>query len=91
MLLRNKTAIITGCNRGIGKSIVDNLAKNGADIWACIRKPNKEFSNYLKNLQNETGRKIEEIYFDLNNIEEVKESAEKIISQKRSEIFLGST
>ena len=83
MLLKNKSAIVTGCNRGIGKAIIENLAKNGANIWACIRKPNKEFSNYLKNLQKKTGVTIEEIYFDLNDIDEVKKSAQKIVSQNK--------
>ena len=83
MLLKNKSAIVTGCNRGIGKAIIENLAKNGANIWACIRKQNKEFSNYLKNLQKKTGVTIEEIYFDLNDIDEVKKSAQKIVSQNK--------
>ena len=46
MLLRNKSAVVTGCNRGIGKAIIENFAKNGANIWACIRKKDIEFSNF---------------------------------------------
>ena len=83
MLLRNKSAVVTGCNRGIGKAIIENFAKNGANIWACIRKPDKEFSIYLKNLQKKTGVIIEEIYFDLNNIDEIKKSAQKIVIQNK--------
>ena len=83
MLLRNKSAVVTGCNRGIGKAIIENFAKNGANIWACIRKPDKEFSIYLKDLQKKTGVIIEEIYFDLNNIDEIKKSAQKIVIQNK--------
>ena len=32
MLLKNKTAVITGCNRGIGLSILKVFSKNGANI-----------------------------------------------------------
>ena len=37
MLLQGKTAVITGCSRGIGRSILEVFAQNGADIWACSR------------------------------------------------------
>ena len=30
MLLKNKTAVITGCNRGIGKEILNIFSENGA-------------------------------------------------------------
>ena len=32
MLLKDKTAVISGSNRGIGKSIVEIFSKNGANI-----------------------------------------------------------
>jgi len=32
MLLKNNTAIITGCNKGIGKVILETFAENGANI-----------------------------------------------------------
>ena len=38
MLLKNKTAVVTGCNRGIGKEIVKSFSKNGATVLACVRK-----------------------------------------------------
>ena len=51
MLLKNKTAIITGCNRGIGKCILETFVKNGANIIACIRKENLSFSLFVEDLQ----------------------------------------
>ena len=42
MLLKNKTAVITGCSRGIGLSILETFSTNGAKVIACIRNNNDE-------------------------------------------------
>ena len=36
MLLKNKTAVVTGCNKGIGKKILDVFSANGATVFACV-------------------------------------------------------
>ena len=82
MLLKNKTAIITGCNKGIGKVILDTFAQNGANIIACIRKETIEFNVYIESIKNKYSISITPIYFDLENSDEIKTAILKIISLK---------
>lgn len=83
MLLQDQTAIITGCNRGIGKEVLTLLAENGADIFACVRQETAEFSAFMAELSARTGRSITPVYFDLADAEAVKAGARSIIASKR--------
>jgi len=82
MLLKNKTAIITGCNKGIGKVILETFAENGANIIACTRKETIEFNDYMESIKNKYSISITPIYFDLENSDEIKTAISKIISLK---------
>ena len=78
MLLNNKTAVITGCNRGIGFSIMETFCKNGATVIACVRKTNKDFEKNVENLIKKHGKKIHIVIFDLENEEELNNSLSTI-------------
>ncbi|MDU1413183.1 MAG: SDR family oxidoreductase [Clostridium sp.] len=82
MLLKNKTAVITGCNRGIGKSILECFARNGANIYACVRKESEEFSKICSELMKLYEVNINIIPFDFTQDEEIKKAAKTIISSK---------
>lgn len=82
-MLKGKNAIITGCARGIGKQILQKFAENGANIWACIRKPDKEFSEYIHQLSEQYKVSITPIYFDLGNTEEIKNAVKEIRQSKQ--------
>lgn len=82
LLLKGKTAILTGSNRGIGKAMLEVFAKNGANIWACARKPDDRFTDFITNLAKETGVTILPVYFDLADVEQVKAGVKTIISAK---------
>ena len=82
MLLDGKWAIITGCNRGIGKAMLDVFSANGANIWACVRKEDSEFSAYIEKLSRENSVTINPIYFDFSDEEQIKAGVKTIRSSK---------
>ncbi|MDR2642648.1 MAG: SDR family oxidoreductase [Planctomycetaceae bacterium] len=82
-LLKGKNAIITGCNRGIGKAITEVFAENGANIWACARKQTDEFENFTDELAKKHCVYIKPIYFDLTDYEQIKCGIKEIISEKK--------
>jgi len=83
MLLKNKTAVITGCNRGIGRSILQNFAENGAEVFACVRHESAEFTSFIQVLSAKTGTTIHPIYFDLKNEAENKLAVATILAFKK--------
>ena len=72
MLLKDKTAVITGCNRGIGFSILELFSKNGANIIACVREENNDFKKKIEDISKKNKNKINIIYFDLEKEEEIE-------------------
>ena len=81
-LLKSKVALITGCNRGIGKAITETFAQNGADIWACARKETIEFNIFLNEIRAKYAVKINALYFDLADEIAVKEAMSQLLTQK---------
>ena len=84
MLLKGKTAVITGCNRGIGKAILEDFVDNGANVFAVVRKESEEFNKYIKEFMDRYNNEIRiyPIYIDLSNEEEIKLGAKEILSMK---------
>jgi len=84
MLLQNKTAVVTGCNRGIGKKILEVFSANGATVFACVRNISEEFKSSIKEIEKNTKNKIIPIQFDLSNENQIKEAANSILSSNKS-------
>ena len=84
MLLQNKTAVVTGCNRGIGKKILEVFSANGAAVFACVRNISEEFKSNIKEIEKNTKNKIIPIQFDLSNENQIKEAANSILSSNKS-------
>lgn len=49
MLFKNKTILVTGGGKGIGKSLIDGLLKEGAYVYTII-KSQKDNKNFKKNI-----------------------------------------
>ena len=81
MLLKDKTAVITGSNRGIGRAILEMFAKNGCNILACIRKESAEFQDYLQTLERESGVWIKPVYMDLGDEDSIKAAIKSIMAE----------
>ena len=67
MLLKDKTAVITGCSRGIGLSMLETYSNHGAKVIACVRKTNNIFEKKISELSKENSRKIDIVEFDLSS------------------------
>ena len=83
MLLKGKCAVVTGSNRGIGKSILETFASNGANIFACARSESKDFLLLINDLESKYKVTIKPIYFDLSDLDSVKQGIKTISSEKK--------
>lgn len=81
--LEGKTALITGCNRGIGKAIVQKFVSDGANVICAIRKENLEFKAFTDGLAQKYSVTIDYIYFDLTDEDAIKSSIRELGKQKR--------
>lgn len=83
-MLKNKSAIVTGGARGIGREIAKTLAKNGANIAINYRTYNQELEKLVSELEN-YNVKVLTYKCDVSNEEEV-ESFIKAVKDKFNSI-----
>lgn len=81
--LEGKTALITGCNRGIGKAILELFASEGANIIACTRTQSNDFQAFCKNLENRFKISIYHYFFDLSDEDSIKSSFSLISKEQK--------
>lgn len=81
-MLKGKTAVITGCNRGIGRAILENFVENGASVFAVVRKESEEFNTLIGELSLKHGIRITPVYAELSDEEAVKTAAKLILAAK---------
>ena len=84
MLLKGKTAVVTGCNRGIGKKILEIFSENKATVFACVRSVDEEFKSYLNELTKKFNNQIIPIQFDLIDENKIKVAANEILASNKS-------
>ena len=81
--LTGKTAMITGCNRGIGKAIAEKFASEGANLICAIRKENPEFKSVADSWNAKYGVDITFVYFDLTDEDGIKASFKDLNKEKQ--------
>ena len=85
MLLEGKTAVITGCNRGIGLSILKKFSENNCNIIACNKtNNNEEFITVCDELKKKHNIFIKNIQLDLSNHEQVKDVTNTILLKEEN-------
>ena len=78
-MLNKKVAFVTGCNRGIGKSIAEKFAENGATVYANARSPDS--LSALSNKDYGAGRIIP-VYFDVTDRLATRQAFIRIIKEQ---------
>ena len=77
-MLKDKVAIITGANRGIGLATVEVFAENGAEIWACARTRTDSFEENIRSLEEKYNTIIRPLYFDVTDKDAVKSAIKHV-------------
>jgi 3-oxoacyl-[acyl-carrier protein] reductase len=90
-LLKNKVAVISGANRGIGKCIVETFAENGADVIACMRSISSETVVWMNGLENKFNISVKPVLVDLSDEKSVKKSIKEImVISKKIDILVNN-
>lgn len=82
-LLDNKTIIVTGTAKGIGKQMVESFVNEGADVIAIARTESEEHKTFCSNLSESYEKTVIPIYFDLCNEISIKNAVKEIKSTGR--------
>lgn len=82
--LKDKNVIITGANRGIGRAVVERMASEGANIWACVRKLEPSFNLEMKSVAKKYGVTIWPVVMKLDSEKDIQEGFKQICSEKCS-------
>lgn len=83
-LLKNKNAIITGANKGIGHAIVEKMASEGANIWACTRTVNDVFLSDMSDIASKYNVTIKPICMKLDSEKDIQDGVRQICNSKCS-------
>lgn len=83
MLLKEKNVVVTGCNRGIGRAVLERFAAHGANLWALVRTRSAAFEAEIGTLAERCGVEIRPIEFDLSDASSIQSAVKEILSAKR--------
>ena len=83
-ILEGKNIIVTGTAKGMGKQMVETFAENGANVFAHARTETDEHKTFCKALEEKFGIQVMPLYFDLRDIDAMKEVVKTIRGTKLS-------
>lgn len=73
-----KTAVITGCNRGVGLTLLKRFTGEGYNVIAHARRYSDEWHDQCRDLEKKNNVTIYNVYFDLEEKEEIKKGIQAI-------------
>ncbi len=79
--LHNKVCIITGTAQGIGKSIADRFAGDGAIVYACDRQE-ESMDVWAEQCAAAQGTRVIPLYFDVTDTAAVKSAFMSIFKRE---------
>jgi len=79
-MLKGKTALITGSNRGIGRALIEAFAKDGADILAHARAGSSGFVHDMQRVATLYGVNVRPIFFDLLDVTSMKSAIRAVVT-----------
>ena len=82
--LNGQTALITGCNRGIGKAIAEKFAQEGANLICAIRKEYPDFVAETDTWTKKYDISIDFIIFDLTDEDSIKTAITNLQKERRA-------
>jgi 3-oxoacyl-[acyl-carrier protein] reductase len=88
VLLKGKTAVVTGASRGIGLSTLKLLMENGANIIACYHNENSEHEEYLKSFASKNNVNVVIKCFDFFSEDAIKKAGKDIVAKKHCDILV---
>lgn len=83
MDIKGKVVLITGCNRGIGKAMLETFSAQGCNIIACLRQKNEEFDMLCEEIIQRNGTMITKYYFDMMDEDSIKSTITQIFKSKQ--------
>lgn len=81
-LLEGKVALVTGSSRGIGRSIVERFASEGATVYANCR-TDGSFDTVAQDLSKLHGVEVIPLYYDVTDSIRTKEAFSRIMKEKK--------
>tara|TARA_B110000037_G_scaffold215933_1_gene274143 strand:+ start:59 stop:805 length:747 start_codon:yes stop_codon:yes gene_type:complete len=90
MLLKDKVCLITGASKGIGRSIAEEYAKQGAIVYVNARVENS-IDEWAANLADTYHTKVTPVYFDITDLAAAKKQVMQIKSvEKRIDVLVNN-